>query len=356
MWVKSALCPCLCHQLIGRHLVKHVPGRAFFHGSNPPWSKKKWLNVGVKPTMEELFTTSSDFKPHFFQSFRDSYRFLLSGKLDQIYFPGSDPDRAKGKLMSGLELITAQFKDRAFVDEVEAKTSPSCMAALKKSIPNLTRDQRMELAVCPEDVILVYVVDHKMDRANEKKLTEVTLAYFELAHYGKMMRYTRERSAIEAKLTQNLASEASLQWTKAEYLKSMSKLRDLSAHQGDWERQAVFRARNSKFKYCNNTDKWILDDFLSTTYSQLTLMEQLKWKFISDWALGSGKSSSNKIGLTSYHGKGSRPPEDMLRMFYIILCYIAILGLGLVIMMEKVIQLLTWGPSVIVKVQEYHES
>lgn len=181
-------------------------------------------------------------------------------------------------LLERLEDITKAIQSKTF-SKLIPQTSPRCLEAFERTLPGLNNRQLSELAVCSDDVFISYFVDHKMD-PTRSKLLEVTLAIFEITHFGKIRRYHDQRGQIDEELDVALQQGAQLEQTRNKYLRGLDRLREKTNRISDWESDGVFRARNVKFKFSKDLQDWVLTDFVFIPFSKMSALDKIKWKSI----------------------------------------------------------------------------
>eukprot|EP00094_Tigriopus_californicus_P004770 TCALIF_04590-PA protein Name:"Similar to C3orf83 Putative uncharacterized protein C3orf83 (Homo sapiens)" AED:0.13 eAED:0.13 QI:0/0.25/0/0.8/1/1/5/0/497 len=260
-----------------------ILGRAFSM-STERHRKLKWDEFGGNPELDVLITTNPDFKINLSQTIGDAQRTLFRAQLDNTNLDGQGicGKSLKSVLLERLEDITKAFPSKTF-SKLIPQTSPRCLEAFERTLPGLSSRQLSELTMSSDDVFISYFVDHKVDPTHSK-LQEVTLAIFEITHFGKIRRYHDQRGQIDKELDNDLYQGAQLEQTRDKYIRGLDRLRETSNRIPDWEKEGVFRARNAKFRFSSDIQDWVLTDFVFIPFSQLSAMDKIKWKsIVSEW-------------------------------------------------------------------------
>lgn len=316
----------------------------------------KWDEFGGNPELNVVFSTNPDFKVNLSQNLRDARRTLFFAQLDDNNLGEKDINGKllKSMLLERLEDITKAIQSKTF-SKLIPQTSPRCLEAFERTLPGLNNRQLSELAVCSDDVFISYFVDHKMD-PTRSKLLEVTLAIFEITHFGKIRRYHDQRGQIDEELDVALQQGAQLEQTRNKYLRGLDRLREKTNRISDWESDGVFRARNVKFKFSKDLQDWVLTDFVFIPFSKMSALDKIKWKSIVNRSASSTIRGSN-LGVTGSQFHQKIDPENLLRFHYGFSLFSFVMFFVFLILVNQSITIYIYGTAAYkLKKQRYQET
>ncbi|XP_059098626.1 uncharacterized protein LOC131892792 [Tigriopus californicus] len=320
-----------------------ILGRAFSM-STERHRKLKWDEFGGNPELDVLITTNPDFKINLSQTIGDAQRTLFRAQLDNTNLDGQGicGKSLKSVLLERLEDITKAFPSKTF-SKLIPQTSPRCLEAFERTLPGLSSRQLSELTMSSDDVFISYFVDHKVDPTHSK-LQEVTLAIFEITHFGKIRRYHDQRGQIDKELDNDLYQGAQLEQTRDKYIRGLDRLRETSNRIPDWEKEGVFRARNAKFRFSSDIQDWVLTDFVFIPFSQLSAMDKIKWKSIVNWNSNSSVRRST-IGVSGSQSHRKIDPERLLRFHYAFTLLYFVMFLVFIFLFNQSISIYIYGTA-----------